>query len=252
MPSLPGCAKAAAPPPTHFVVAGTQREAIVVLPSPYQRDRSYPLIVAFHGRTNTNAQARDYFGLEATASPPAIFVYPAGLRDASGQFTWSDPGDQPGALRNFASDTIVSDLAEGDCVDLDAVFVVIRWARASPTASPVRAAADRCAPSAPWPAASTARPAPAGSPLCCCTTPPIMPSIGEELRRATRSSAMPSQCRRRRANSAPSPARSTRSPRAGSVVSLSRQLHTDRALLLTRWPAGAGPVIIRFFHGLAG
>ena len=123
--SSPGCAKAAAPPPTHYVVAGTQREAIVVLPSPYQRDRPYPLIVAFHGRTNTNAQARDYFGLEATASPPATFVYPAGLRDASGQFTWSDPGDQPGALRDFALfDTIVSDLAERFCVDLDAVFAV--------------------------------------------------------------------------------------------------------------------------------
>ena len=123
--SSPGCAKAAAPPPTHFVVAGTQREAIVVLPSPYQRDRRYPLVVAFHGRTNTNAQARDYFGLEATASPPVIFVYPAGLRDALGQFTWSDPGDQPGALRDFALfDTIVCDLAERFCVDLDAVFVV--------------------------------------------------------------------------------------------------------------------------------
>ena len=96
-----------------------------MLPSPYQRGRPYPLIVAFHGRTNTNAQARDYFGLEATASPPAIFVYPAGLRDASGQFTWSDPGDQSGALRDFALfDTIVSDLAERFCVDLDAVFVV--------------------------------------------------------------------------------------------------------------------------------
>jgi polyhydroxybutyrate depolymerase len=63
-----GCARATAPPPTHFVVAGAQREAIVVLPSPYQRDRPYPLIIAFHGRTNTNAQARDYFGLEAEAS----------------------------------------------------------------------------------------------------------------------------------------------------------------------------------------
>ena len=121
----PGCAKAAAPPPTSFVVAGAQRETIVVLPSPYRRDRPYPLIIAFHGRTNTNVQARDYFGLEATASPPAIYVYPAGLRDASGRFTWSDPGDPPGALRDFALfDTLVTDLAERYCVDLAAVFVV--------------------------------------------------------------------------------------------------------------------------------
>jgi polyhydroxybutyrate depolymerase len=122
----PGCAKAAAPPPpTRFVVAGTQREAIVVLPSPYRRDRPYPLVVAFHGRTNTNVQARDYFGLEAAASPPAVHVYPAGLRDAAGRFTWSDPGDPPGALRDFALfDTLVGDLAERYCVDLDAVFVV--------------------------------------------------------------------------------------------------------------------------------
>ena len=197
-PSSTGCARAAAPPPTHFVVAGTQREAIVVLPSPYQRDRPYPLIVAFHGRTNTNAQARDYFGLEAEASPPAIYVYPAGLRDASGRFTWSDPGDPPGALRDFALfDTIVSDLAEHFCVDLDAVLIFqgLGWAPLRQHASPARAGGRR-PPWAPWPAASTARPAPAGPPLCCCTTPPIVPSqSARDCGRATRSSAMPSQCR---------------------------------------------------------
>jgi len=124
MPSA-GCGKAVVPPPARFVVAGRQREAIVVLPEPYRPGRPYPLILAFHGRTNSNARARDYYDLESTPSLPAIRVYPAGLRDASGRFTWSDPGDPPERLRDFALfDAILAGLAARYCVDLDAVFVV--------------------------------------------------------------------------------------------------------------------------------
>jgi polyhydroxybutyrate depolymerase len=112
-------------PPERFEVAGTQRAAIVVLPPGHDHVRPYPLVFGFHGRTNDNARARRYFGLEEAADEPAIFVYPAGLRDESGRFTWADPGDRAGELRDFALfDAILKALASSYCIDLDAVFVV--------------------------------------------------------------------------------------------------------------------------------
>jgi polyhydroxybutyrate depolymerase len=120
-----GCGLPPAPPPGSFEVADTPREAIVVLPEDYRNDRPHPLIVAFHGRTNDNARARRYMGLEAAASRPAIFVYPTALPDETGRFTWADPRDPADRLRDYALfDHIVDRLAAGWCVDLDAVFVV--------------------------------------------------------------------------------------------------------------------------------
>ena len=250
----PGCARAAAPPPARFVVAGRQREAILVLPSPYRRDRLYPLIIAFHGRTNTNAQARDYFGLEATASPPAIFVYPAGLRDASGQFTWSDPGDRPGALRDFALfDTIVSDLAERFCVDLHAVFVVGHSLGASfaNSLACARGGQVRAVGSVAGGIDGTACTGRAAALLLHNPADRAVP-IGEGLRArdALLGDADPVPPSTRQFGAFACEASSAGS---GPVLwclycdSFTRSGH----YYPHQWPAGAGPVIIRFFHGLA-
>jgi polyhydroxybutyrate depolymerase len=68
---------------------------------------------------------RRYFGLEEAAEEPAFFVYPAGLPDEGGRFTWSGPADPAGALRDYALfDAILDGMASTYCIDLDRVFVV--------------------------------------------------------------------------------------------------------------------------------
>ena len=140
----PGCGQAPpTPPPSVFTVAGQARQAIVVPPAGYVAGRAYPLVVAFHGRTNSNEQVRDYFGLELAAMP-AFLVYPAGLRDAAGRFTWSDPGDPSGKLRDFALfDELLGQLDATYCIDRAAVFVVGHSLGASFANSLACARADR-------------------------------------------------------------------------------------------------------------
>jgi polyhydroxybutyrate depolymerase len=120
----PGCGTAPSPPPEHFTIAGTERAAIVVLPDAYDNDHPHPLVFGFHGRTNENTQVRRYFGLEQAATMRAIYVYPQGLADDTGRFTWADPGDAADELRDYALfDTILDEVAGAYCVDLAAVFV---------------------------------------------------------------------------------------------------------------------------------
>jgi polyhydroxybutyrate depolymerase len=140
----PGCGVPAGPPPTRFEIEGKLRRAIVVLPADYDPERTHALVVAFHGRTNDNARVRRYFGLEESAYQPTIHVYPAGLADRTGAFTWHDPGDPATALRDFAFfDTILARLAAAYCIDLDAVFVVGHSLGASFANSLACARADR-------------------------------------------------------------------------------------------------------------
>ena len=81
--------------------------------------------MAFHGRTNNNAQVRAYYGLEQPTGDPTIFVYPLALRQADGTFSWSNPGDKPDSLRDYALfDTIVATFAQDYCIDPDRIFVV--------------------------------------------------------------------------------------------------------------------------------
>ena len=104
---------------------GAPRHAIVALPDGYDQAEPHALVFAFHGRTNNNAKARRYFGLEGPSQKPTIHVYPAGMVDESGRFTWWRPGDPPAALRDFAFfDALLKEMAGAFCIDLDAVFVV--------------------------------------------------------------------------------------------------------------------------------
>jgi polyhydroxybutyrate depolymerase len=122
----PGCGR---PPPAsvpdHVVLEGRERNLIADLPAGYDPRHPHRLVVAFHGRTNDNAQVRAYYRLEQPTGDPTIFVYPLALRQADGTFSWSDPGDKPDSLRDYALfDTIVAKFAEVYCVDPDRIFVV--------------------------------------------------------------------------------------------------------------------------------
>ena len=139
-----GCGAPLERPPETLQVAGRVRHAIVVLPEAYSANQPHALVFAFHGRTNDNARARRYFGLEQVADRPNIYVYPAALRDRTGRFTWADPGDPPDALRDFALfDVLLERLASSYCIDLDAVFVVGHSLGASFANSLACARADR-------------------------------------------------------------------------------------------------------------
>ena len=119
-----GCSVAAPPqPPDRVNVNGTTRTFITAVPGNYQPGQPRALVVAFHGRTNSNEQARRYFGLE-DAIPNAIFVYPSGVKQGDG-YTWSDPGDSAESLRDYAFfDEILRVMSAGYCLDEGRVFVV--------------------------------------------------------------------------------------------------------------------------------
>jgi polyhydroxybutyrate depolymerase len=120
-----GCGAPPVKPPETFCVAGRERHALVVRPEPYRASRAHALVFAFHGRTNDNGQARRNFGLEKAAHESTIYVYPAALSDRTGRFAWADPGDPPGALRDYALfDVILDRITSAYCIDLDAVYVV--------------------------------------------------------------------------------------------------------------------------------
>jgi Poly(3-hydroxybutyrate) depolymerase len=112
-------------PPATVTVAGRKRDIIAVVPTDYRPDRPHDLVIAFHGRTNSNAEVRRYFDLERHATEPTIFVYPASLQDSRGLNTWADPGDKPESLRDFKLfDAVLEALSEAYCLDTGSVFVV--------------------------------------------------------------------------------------------------------------------------------
>ena len=53
------------------MVDGRERALIADIPAGYEPGRPHRLVVAFHGRTNDNAQVRAYYGLEQPAGDPA-------------------------------------------------------------------------------------------------------------------------------------------------------------------------------------
>ena len=108
--------------PASFAVGGVERQAIVAVPGGYRPDRPVPLVLAFHGRTNDNARLRRCLGLEQAAAAPAIFVYPAALRDRAGGFTWAVPGGGTPDVALF--DRILADMGRSYCIDRSGVFLV--------------------------------------------------------------------------------------------------------------------------------
>lgn len=116
-----------APPavaPSVLSVEGVERPLLVVIG---EGDENIPhdLVIAFHGRTNSNAEARAYYDLERHALRPTVFVYPTGLPTGGGSRSWSSPADPVGRLRDYELfDAIVLRLARLYCIDLGRVFAV--------------------------------------------------------------------------------------------------------------------------------
>ena len=119
-----GCSqKGVAGPLESVIVDGLERSVITRLPEDYTPTKRYPLIFAFHGRTNANHQVQRYYRLDK-AMPNAIIFYPSGLPQGSG-FSWANAGDSADNLRDYALFDELLRLAKSYyCVDETKVFAV--------------------------------------------------------------------------------------------------------------------------------
>ena len=109
-------------PPERLKVGGLERSIITAVPESYSAGIPHALVIAFHGRTNSNVQAREYFFLE-DAIKNTLFVYPSGLRNGD-SFTWANIGDSADSLRDYALfDEIVRVIAATYCLDKNRIFV---------------------------------------------------------------------------------------------------------------------------------
>ncbi len=120
----PGCGKSSRTTTTTLTINGQQRSFLFTQANYADDNTPSPLIVAFHGRTNSNAQVRSYFGLDRAASKYFI-AYPAAISNGNGSFSWQDPGDKTSALRDYAFfDAIVQEIGDSHCIDMNRIFVV--------------------------------------------------------------------------------------------------------------------------------
>ncbi len=120
-----GCGAAAEPPIEAIRVDGHIRELILVLPEGGERNTPRPLVMAFHGRTNSNAQVRAYYGLRRTLERTAVVAYPSALRQADGTFSWTVPRDGLSGPPDLALfDALLTEIGGRYCVDLGRVFLV--------------------------------------------------------------------------------------------------------------------------------
>ncbi len=121
----PGCGKAEpSAVPSTVTVNGVERSFLLTVPRNYRSHDPYPLIVAFHGRTNPNDRVRSYYGLDRNITDSFI-AYPAALSNGKGAFSWADPGDQGVNIRDVKLfDAIVERLANDYCIDMDKIRTV--------------------------------------------------------------------------------------------------------------------------------
>jgi poly(3-hydroxybutyrate) depolymerase len=101
---------------THEItIGGKTRSYILRVPSSYSTTNPAKLIIAIHGRTNSNTMVQNYMGLERQSE--AIVAYPAWLPNGSA-YSWSSE-------ENITFiDTIVRDISESHCIDRGQVHIV--------------------------------------------------------------------------------------------------------------------------------
>lgn len=112
-------------PITSSTVDGVRRNYLTTIGKNYTAGEAMPLIIAFHGRTNSNTMVRQYYKLDRVTQGDAIIIYPSGLPEGGPARTRSSPWDKSDKLRDFALfDTIVEDMGAQYCIDLDKIYVV--------------------------------------------------------------------------------------------------------------------------------
>lgn len=103
-------------------VSGLKRNYLLYVPSGVKKNKEFPLIVAFHGRTNSNEMVRDYMKLwggkygSTRKQKDFIVAYPAGMW--VGPYSWS----QYENIEFF--DALITAISEKLCIDRDSIFTV--------------------------------------------------------------------------------------------------------------------------------
>ena len=110
-----------------IMIDGAARKYNLYVPSGYSSNKQYNLIVALHGRTNSNDMVQGYMGLQGrtggwgssagTVQSDTIVAYPAGVSVAGG-YSWSDYSN----IKFF--DAILEQLSDNYCISRDQVFIV--------------------------------------------------------------------------------------------------------------------------------
>lgn len=113
----PGCTNDDSKVPTSFTINGTERSFLITIPQSANRDEPTPLLIAFHGRTNSHERVQSYMRFEREA-PEMIVVYPAGLQNGGG-YTWA--GSNGADTRFF--DALVEHIGEHVCIDMNRIYV---------------------------------------------------------------------------------------------------------------------------------
>lgn len=113
----PGCTGNDSKLPTTFTVDGKERSFLVTAPQSAKRDEPTPLLIAFHGRTNSNERVKGYMRFEREA-PEMIVVYPAGQPNGGG-YTWAGAAGADVAF----FDALVEHVGSKLCVDMNRIYV---------------------------------------------------------------------------------------------------------------------------------
>ncbi len=100
-------------------VSGETRDYLLVRPTPYDPDRAYPVVFAWHGLTGSGALARTYYGIEEASAGEAFFLYADGLFQKPTQGTGWDLAPQGDVL---LFDAMLERLANEACIDPDRIF----------------------------------------------------------------------------------------------------------------------------------
>lgn len=109
-------------PPTSVVVNGQARNYLVHIPPQASARTSLPLLFAFHGRTNSNQQVRDYYKFDQEANDVYV-IYPSALPENSSPRSYRDPGDSSYEIRDIQLfDAIVRTMADQYCIDMFRIF----------------------------------------------------------------------------------------------------------------------------------
>lgn len=122
----PGCGKPEpGTEPTKMTVHGEQRDFLLTVPRNYENRKRIPLIIAFHGRTNSAEQVRSYYGLDRTMDD-YIIAYPQARQNGNGNgFTYNHSTDLPQKWRDISFfDELTHTLANQYCIDMYQIYVV--------------------------------------------------------------------------------------------------------------------------------
>ncbi|GAA0603459.1 PHB depolymerase family esterase [Kutzneria viridogrisea] len=144
---------------------GLHRDYLVHVPANYEQGKAVPMVLAFHGRGQSDQLIETYSGLDAL---PAITVYPQGTATSNGQAGWQGAPYSSGADDVRFTEDLISSLRQQVCVDSHRVYATgksngggfvgvlgcrlsTRIAAIAPVAAAFYDTGQQCAPQRPMP-----------------------------------------------------------------------------------------------------